>query len=139
MKNILVAVDGSEPAGHALAHAARLARATQAQLHLAYAVPINPLPLEITAHGMAQLMTDHRAWGNLLVEKMKDELPTDVTAITHVRDGAPVDVINELAEHLSAEVVVVGNTGRGATGRFLLGSTADRLVHTCKRPVLVVR
>lgn len=139
MKNILVAVDGSEPASHALAQAARLARATSAKLHLAYAVPLNLLPVEITSQGMAELMTQHRAWGNLLVEKLKAELPTDVTAVTHVRDGAPVDVINEMASDVGADLVVVGNTGRGATGRFLLGSTADRLVHTSKRPVLVVR
>jgi len=34
--------------------------------------------------------------------------------------------------------VVVGSRGRGAVTRVLLGSVADRLVHICKIPVLVV-
>jgi nucleotide-binding universal stress UspA family protein len=35
--------------------------------------------------------------------------------------------------------VVVGSTGKGAVQRLLVGSTTDRLVHICRRPVLVVR
>lgn len=141
MKTILVAVDGSEPARHALNQAAGLAREMNAQLHLAYAVALNPIPFEVSPHGVAELLANHRAFGNLVVEQARDQLPSDMkaAAVTHVRDGSPDEVINALAKELSADVVVVGNTGRGAAGRFLLGSTADRLIHTCKRPLLVVR
>jgi len=37
------------------------------------------------------------------------------------------------------DVVVIGSSGRTALPRMLLGSTAAELVHTCDRPVVVVR
>ena len=37
------------------------------------------------------------------------------------------------------DLVVVGSKGRGAVSRVLIGSVTDRLVHICKRPILVVR
>src|SRR5688572_18390474 len=107
MKRILVAVDGSDPARHAMNYAAQLAKTIDAELHLAYAVPIMPLPVEVTAHGMAELMARHRSWGDTLVETLKKELPADVNATTHVRDGSPDEVINELANNLAADMVVV--------------------------------
>jgi nucleotide-binding universal stress UspA family protein len=45
----------------------------------------------------------------------------------------------ELAESGNFDLVVVGSKGRGAVSRMLVGSITDRLVHICKRPVLVVR
>ncbi|MFD2467479.1 universal stress protein [Amycolatopsis silviterrae] len=38
-----------------------------------------------------------------------------------------------------AELIVVGASGRSGLSRLLLGSTAAQLVHTCARPVVVVR
>jgi nucleotide-binding universal stress UspA family protein len=53
--------------------------------------------------------------------------------------GAPAETIADLAMDEGFDLVVVGNKGRGAVSRVLLGSVADRLTHICKRPVLVVR
>jgi len=33
---------------------------------------------------------------------------------------------------------VVGSRGRGAVTRVLLGSTSDRLINICEKPVLIV-
>ncbi len=38
----------------------------------------------------------------------------------------------------NVDLVVVGSRGRGAAARVLLGSTSDRLVHICEKPVLIV-
>jgi nucleotide-binding universal stress UspA family protein len=53
--------------------------------------------------------------------------------------GAPAEVIADTAMDDGYDIVFVGNKGRGAVSRVLLGSVADRLVHICKRPVMVVR
>ena len=53
--------------------------------------------------------------------------------------GPAAETISELADAEGYDLVVVGSTGKGAVKRMLLGSVADRLVHTCTKPVLVVR
>src|SRR5262245_1598058 len=48
---------------------------------------------------------------------------------TLVERGAPGAVLCELADALSADVVVVGSRGRGAIRRVLLGSVSTYVVH----------
>jgi nucleotide-binding universal stress UspA family protein len=48
-------------------------------------------------------------------------------------------VIGETAERLGADVVVIASHARGGITRALLGSVADKLLRTCRRPVLVLR
>ena len=56
-----------------------------------------------------------------------------------VVEGPPAERIAELAEADGYDLVVVGSRGRNAVARLFLGSVADRLVHICKKPVLVSR
>jgi nucleotide-binding universal stress UspA family protein len=53
--------------------------------------------------------------------------------------GSPAEAIADLALEEHVWGVAIGAKGHGALGRVLLGSTADRLVHICHKPVLVVR
>jgi hypothetical protein len=53
--------------------------------------------------------------------------------------GAPAEAIADHSRGEEVWAVVVGAKGHSAVGRVLLGSVADRLVHICNRPVLVVR
>jgi nucleotide-binding universal stress UspA family protein len=65
-----------------------------------------------------------RRWPNLEVET---RLESGRAAETLTRDGA------------DADLVVIGSSGRTGLSRMLLGSTAAQLVHSCPRPVVVVR
>lgn len=55
-----------------------------------------------------------------------------------VRAGTPADVILDEARELDADVIIVGASGRGRVQRFVLGSTADKLVRQAPCPVLVL-
>jgi nucleotide-binding universal stress UspA family protein len=61
----------------------------------------------------------------------------------HVRfliwDGPPGDAIVEVARSEQVDLVVVGSHGRGAVGRFLVGSVSEHAVRHAPCPVLVVR
>src|SRR5690606_29501699 len=52
--------------------------------------------------------------------------------------GAPTDVILEQAAHFSPDVIVLATSGRGRAKRFILGSTADKVIRQANCPVMVV-
>lgn len=60
-----------------------------------------------------------------------------VEVSTHLAYGHPADVLAGIA--WTAELLVVGWSGRTGLARALLGSTAAHLVHHCERPTVVVR
>ena len=54
-------------------------------------------------------------------------------------DGPPGEAIVEVAASEQVDLVVVGSHGRGAVGRFLVGSVSEYVVRHAPCPVLVVR
>jgi nucleotide-binding universal stress UspA family protein len=56
-----------------------------------------------------------------------------------VRGHEPADEVVDLAEELGAELVVIGMRHRSAVGKFLLGSTAQRILTDAPCPVLTVK
>lgn len=56
-----------------------------------------------------------------------------------VWEGDPGESIIEAARSEHVDLIVVGSHGRGAVGRFLIGSVSDHVVRNASCPVLVVR
>ena len=52
--------------------------------------------------------------------------------------GSAPEVLAEEAQSDDVDFVVVGSRGRTLVGSILLGGTAHRLAHVCKKPVLIV-
>ena len=57
----------------------------------------------------------------------------------HVRIGRAYGEICEVASEIGAELIVIATHGRTGLRRFMLGSTAERVVQHAPCPVLVVR
>ena len=62
-----------------------------------------------------------------------------IAAGTHVTSGALLGEIARIADATTADLIVLGARGSSLVRHFVLGSTAERLVSTCTRPMLVVR
>lgn len=60
-----------------------------------------------------------------------------LTRLTELRDGDALAQVHRAAQ--AASLVVVGSTRANPLRDFILGTPAERLVRTLKRPVLVVR
>jgi universal stress protein A len=71
-----------------------------------------------------------------LVERGR-QLGVPVTFL--VWEGEPGESIVSAATAEHADLVLVGSHGRGAVGRFLIGSVSDYVVRHAPCPVLVVR
>jgi len=63
----------------------------------------------------------------------------DARLLERVSLERTADVLLEVAEELSAAMIVVGTHGRAGLSRLFLGSTADALLRRAERPVLVLR
>jgi len=145
--SVLVPLDGSIFAEHALPLAASIARHAGAALRLVRVVPPladyffwAPLPSDPLEH---QLREIHR-------QEARDYLDDVVHRLHDVGAGPIVcDVLEEeegISESICADVVKTGSDlvvltshGRGAIRRFWLGSIADKLVRTLSVPVLLAR
>ena len=61
----------------------------------------------------------------------------DVSTSVELMVGEPLETLLRASER--ADLLVLGRRGRSRFKAWLLGRTADRLLRTCRRPVLVVR
>ncbi|GMU63620.1 MAG: hypothetical protein AMXMBFR34_53830 [Myxococcaceae bacterium] len=140
MKKILVAVDGSERSLQGVRMAVDVAKGLGAGLTLVYVLKPILLPPTVYAEAIQKVEEGNRLVaedalkaGAKLVKDLG--LPCE-TVMLH---GGPAEAIADLAEDDNVWGVVIGAKGHNAVSRVMLGSIADRLVHVCKKPVLVVR
>ncbi len=139
MKKILVAVDGSEPSSRALKQAAELAKpfgATLVCCHVTQPVFVPPEPFGFNT---VQVEQANREWGEKLLNDAVTGLKAQgIDAEPRLLLGAPADMLAQEADTADIDLVAVGSRGFGAVGRMLLGSVSSRLVHICRKPVVVV-
>ncbi len=138
MKKILVAVDGSLASIHAAKKALELAKALQAEVTLVHVEPRSVLPGDMPFAPVDELREAELARGAEILQRTASALDVGQLSTLNLL-GPPAEVIADTAFDDGFDLVVVGNKGRGAVSRVLVGSVADRIVHICKRPVLVVR
>ena len=126
LRRVLVAVDFSPLSARAVAHGLSIARAAGGELCLLHVVE-----LEEPLHSQAVA----------LAARLRALLPfvagvTVRTEVIHARE--PAAAITAAAERLDADVVCIAPHARGSFDRLALGSVAERVVRSCRRPVLVV-
>lgn len=142
VQHLLIAVDGSSSSHHAANQGFGLARQTGAKVTLAYVlesppvIPVGPLSGYVMTSPPRTDADLERARAEL--KSLANEAQ-GVTVETRVELGVPADVLCELAERLSVDMIVVGARGLTPGTRWLMGSVSDRVVHHAPCPVLVVR
>ncbi len=133
LQRVLAATDGSEHGLCAVVTGAGCAGRTGANLQLISVVDTILLPM--SAEG-AEYHTVVEAELRARVEAHAEEADATAAPI-HIRKGHAAPVITETAEELEADLIVVGAHPRPAVARFLVGSTAERVIRLSHSPVLV--
>jgi nucleotide-binding universal stress UspA family protein len=138
---ILVPLDFSKHADSIVEWAAHLAEEHQSSVVLLHAYH---LPVEFQQVEGSYLPADF--W-NSIKDEAKDQLSLygdrlrqrglQVEELT--REGYPATVIEEEAERLNADLIVIGSRGRSGLKHLLLGSIAERVVQKSPCPVLTVK
>lgn len=137
-RKILHANDGSEYAFDALALALDIAKQNNSELHTISVEEIDYMP-EFMEEVREETGTAARRYHTVLQRARAMAEEKHVTLKTHVVAGHAVRDILKLAADLNAELLVIGGTGHSAFYERMLGSTAARVVHLAKCPVLVVK
>ncbi|UCC83080.1 MAG: universal stress protein [Gemmatimonadota bacterium] len=133
LQRVLAATDASEHGLRAVVTAAACARRSGASLDVVSVLETRLLPFAIKA-------TDyHERFGEELHRKVvaQAEEAGAPDAMVHVRGGLAAPLISKMAEEFGADLVVVGAHPRPAVARFLVGSTAERVIRLAQPPVLV--
>ena len=74
-----------------------------------------------------------------MLATLKETVPSDVDLEAEVENGIPGMVISNMVEDEKIDIVVMGNSGKGAVSSFIMGSVSQYVIHHVKCPVLVVK
>jgi nucleotide-binding universal stress UspA family protein len=137
--NILIAVDGSENAGRALAYATELARSSSARMTVLTSVPdLSTWVLSAPGVDIAGLTQEAEREHQSMIDEAVQSLPDDVSVEKIVAHGPAAEAILKRAEEGGHDVIVMGSRGRGEVRSLLLGSVSHRVLQSSPVPVLVV-
>jgi nucleotide-binding universal stress UspA family protein len=143
---IVVGIDGSKHASAALRWAAEEAALRSATLEAVHAWSFAPvttpadsgglMPMAWT-EGLEVLDATRAAAERTAADQVRAVLGEQHDAIVTVTEGGVSDVLRTAAA--SADLLVVGNQGRGNLASALLGSTSAELADSAPCPVVIVR
>ena len=143
MTTILVPVDGSALAQEAIPYARSLLRPDDRLLLLRVVPLAESIAAAMTGSVIASedevsAMWKQAADGELAEAAGQAGIAADRIE-TEVAVGDPAEQIVATAQAKPAEMIVMASHGRGAIGRAIFGSVADRVAHTATVPVMLVR
>jgi nucleotide-binding universal stress UspA family protein len=142
---IVVGVDGSAHAAAALRWAAEEASLRSATLEVVHAWSFVPVTTPADSGLVPMAWTDNvelldvtrQAAEDAAAAQVADVLGPDHDAVVSVVEGGPAEAL--LAACEGADLLVVGNRGRGNLAAALLGSTSAKVADSAPCPVVVVR
>ena len=146
IRTILVPLDGSRTAEHALPWARSLSRRTGAGVRLARVRRIPPAP--IAGEGMTTYDPDPHAYiTNEENESMAataetwhdPESETTLTGVLLDPTDSIAGTLIRYAESVAADLTVMTSRGHGPVSRFLFGSVADEYLRRAPGPTLLVQ
>jgi nucleotide-binding universal stress UspA family protein len=134
---IVVGVDGSEGAAHALTWLAGLAGQLGATVVAVHAFePLAHLGDQDPPYDFA--VVEERVRGQFETAWIAPLTEAGVHTETRLMHGSPDGCLLDAAEDVGADLIVVGARGLGMFRGLALGSTSNKVMHMSKLPVVVV-
>ena len=143
-RHILVPVDESPISYAAVEQALILAKTLNCQVTITSVIAVDPF-VGVDFYKVAPAITDYF----MQAEKNAKERLEDIKQ-SFVRDGIPVDVklvhgvsptegIIQVANEISADLIIMGSHGRTGFKKLVLGSVAQAVLTQSPIPVLIIK
>ena len=139
--DILVPTDFSACAEYALEAAVLMAKKNKdAVIHFLHVVePFPTSKTDFLDDAMIQKeMNQEKENALILMAALHDEHPGPTYKI-HVEVGKVIDVIEDFAEKIDADLIIVGSHGASEDFKLYMGSNAQKIVRKIRRKILVVK
>lgn len=136
IKKILVPLDGSPTAEAVLPLVTRLAQAEKAEVELI--TVLTPVAIWDAAASMIKWDSEEEAARMYIETKAQELEERGIGTHSTVAYGQAAYAIFDAARDKKADFIAMTTHGRSGVTRFVLGSVADKLMHTAA-PLLVVR
>jgi universal stress protein A len=141
-KQLLVAVDFSDPSVRALQVARDIALRLNARLNIVHFVPmrIMDMGMEGGVDFIEEMHQKDLEEAKLKLDKfIKNHTTQDDEVEQYLQSGEPAAEINNMIKEVGADMVVMGTHGRTGLKHLLMGSVAESILHAVEVPVLCVR
>jgi nucleotide-binding universal stress UspA family protein len=139
MKNILVPIDFSAASRNAANYAVSLAKPFEADVTFINVIPpaviVDDSVLAFVMTTQAEILENNKELMEKEVKALSKEYTGKITGL--VKEGAPADIIREMAEVKQADLVVMGMKGKGKSNS-VFGSTTTTIIRKFPFPVFVI-
>jgi nucleotide-binding universal stress UspA family protein len=138
IKRIVLALDGSPEADHALPVAQELAKALNAGVTI---VHVREMMLAPVVGGVTRRIDEDTVETTVradLATLIDAGVDADLRIVASTYAGGPAHEIAQVAQELDAGLIVAGARGLGLVKGLLVGSVAHRLPYVATCPVLTV-
>ncbi|MBI3743496.1 MAG: universal stress protein [Chloroflexi bacterium] len=137
-KRILLALDRSPLAEQAIPYTQQIARAFSANVTLVSIANRDDTDVGLNRAGQSVARELRRVEG-YLGKHQKALAGQGVTTDVALSAGKPADEIVRAATGRGCDLICMTTRGRSGVGRWMLGSTADKVLHTTRVPMLLMR
>ncbi len=141
---VLVATDLSDVSRKAAAQGLWVAQQANAVFHLLHVIDAKDVPQvgnEESPHRMSPRQEINAA-AQQRFDVFLESLRPDRTRIrihSHLSWGTPWKEVGRMAQHVAADLIVMGTVGRSGIKGLLLGNTAEKVLDTCDCSILTVK
>ena len=145
-KKIVVGIDGSDNANHALTLACDLANKYDSEIHLVHTPQPQTVAFAMGAVASYHVVTTMPSASEVeeasekVLNAGKELAAENGQTIIHTygQQGDPADELVACAENCGADLIVTGRRGLGSLGALVQGSTSQRVNHLAKCACLSV-
>lgn len=137
MKNILIPTDFSENARKALDFGLALAQQFNATIHILHAYHTTSHAGHLSNINRV-VKEDREQELETFLAKVKEDSTFDIAIQGRCRKGYAVELIEQEAEKVAADLIIMGTLGASSIEKKLLGSVTSNVIKNSKTPVLAV-
>ena len=142
LQSLLVPIDGSEPAWHALEFALRIARGVPGGI--VHALYVHP---SIDVSGKVQIFVSEAHMRELAMRESQSLLDAaeqrlragEIAHSVEILEGSTGEIIARRATERGCDAIVMGTRGMGRVASFVVGSVATKVLQLSTLPVMLIK